>query len=243
MALYNVDAIVIGTSNWGEADKLITFFSRDRGKIKAMAYGCRRTKSRLSLVAQLFSVVNIQLAQGQRLDIVRNCDHKGFLVDFATDFVALAYASFVAEFVSEIFEEKQPQKEVYDKLLLIIPIIGKHNPRVVAVAAFFQLLEYTGSQLQYENCVSCGKKIAGDSYFSCSEGGALCSDCAKGQEKPYIAPVRKLIVQLMKLDWQNLSSFKVQGKDLQTAEKIMVEYLELVLEKRLKSLDFIEQIT
>lgn len=243
MALYNVKAIVLGAVNWGEADKLITLFSRDKGKIKAAAYGCRRTNSRLAFAAQLFSILDLQLAEGQRLDIIKNCDHNGFLADFSYDYTAFAYASFVAEIVSEIFEENQPQAQVYDKLLQIIPAMLKRNPRVAALAAFFQILEYTGSQLQYENCVICGEKIKGDAFFSCEEGGAVCNKCKTNEKIIYPAKVRLFILHLLKLDWNDLQPFKIQAKDLLAAENIMLDYLEIILEKHLKSLDFIKQIT
>lgn len=246
MALYNIKAVVIGAVNWGEADKLITLFSRDKGKVKAVAYGCRRAKSRLALAAQLFSVLDLQLAEGQHLDIIRNCDHLGFLADFSADYVALAYASFVAEFISEVFEEHQPQPEVYDKLLAVIPAMLKRNPRVTALAAFFQILEYTGSQLQYENCVICGQEIEDDAFFSYGDGGAVCTDCKNKNNQvdiAYVKAVREFILYLLKLNWEKPAHFNVQAKTLLAAEKIMLEYIKFILDKQLKSLDFIRQIT
>ncbi|WP_196611252.1 DNA repair protein RecO [Pectinatus brassicae] len=55
MALYTTKAIILGAVNWGEADRIVTFFSRERGKIKAgAAYGCRRPRSRLATISQIF---------------------------------------------------------------------------------------------------------------------------------------------------------------------------------------------
>ncbi len=242
MAFYNTRAIVIGAANWREADRIITLFSRDKGKIKSAAYGCRRIKSRLAPVSQLFSVADVQLTEGQQIDVIKNCDHIGFLADFSIDYTALAYASFVAEFVSEVFEAGQPQPQVYDKLMNIIPAMLKHNPRIAALAAFFQILEYTGSQLQYENCVACGKKIIGDAFFSYREGGVLCRDCNIDGKIEYPEKVRELILQLRQLDWTKPEPFRIQAKTLLTAENIMLDYVKFILEKQLKSLDFIKQI-
>ena len=242
MALYNTRAVVIGAANWREADRIITLFSRDKGKIKSAAYGCRHTKSRLASVSQLFSIVDVQLTAGQQIDVIKNCDHAGFLADFSADYTALAYASFVAEFVSEVFEAGQPQPQVYDKLLNIIPAMQHHNPRIAALAAFFQILEYTGSQLQYENCVVCGKKTIGDAFFSYKEGGVVCKDCSIDGKIEYQEKVREFILQLLQLDWTKPEPFHVQAKTLLAAENIMLEYVKFILEKHLKSLDFIKQI-
>ena len=242
MALYNTKAIILGAVNWGEADRIVTFFSRERGKIKAAAYGCRRPRSRLASISQIFSIVDVQLSAGQRLDIVRNCEHNGFLADFSLDYTAFAYASFIAEFITEIFEEGQVQNEVYDKLLQIIPAMVKRNPRIVALAGFLQLLEYTGYQLHYDKCVNCGTDVMADAFFSYEQGGVICSQCHTDKHIVFTATVRNLILHLKALCWEKLESFNIQGKDLLAAEAIMLKYIEFILEKKLKSLEFINQI-
>ncbi|MBB5337081.1 DNA repair protein RecO [Pectinatus brassicae] len=242
MALYTTKAIILGAVNWGEADRIVTFFSRERGKIKAAAYGCRRPRSRLATISQIFSIVDVQLSSGQRLDIVRNCEHNGFLADFSLDYTAFAYASFIAEFVTEVFEEGQVQTEVYDKLIQIIPAMVKRNPRIVALAGFLQLLEYTGYQLHYDKCVVCGTDIQDDAFFSYEQGGVICNECHNDKHIILAENVRRLILHLKVLQWDKLQSFNIQGKDLLAAEAIMLNYIEFILDKRLKSLDFINQI-
>ena len=71
MAQYTTEAIILGEKNWGDADKMLQFFSRDRGKIKAAAFGCRRPKSALAGAMQMFNVVELSLTEGSRVDTVR----------------------------------------------------------------------------------------------------------------------------------------------------------------------------
>ena len=71
MAQYTTEAVILGVKNWGDADKMLQFFSRDRGKIKAAAFGCRRPKSALAGAMQMFNVVELSLTEGHRVDTVR----------------------------------------------------------------------------------------------------------------------------------------------------------------------------
>ena len=76
MALYSTEAIIIGAKNWGETDRIITLLSPEKGLIKATAFGARRPKSQLAGALQLFNIVEIQLAAGERIDTVRQCSLK-----------------------------------------------------------------------------------------------------------------------------------------------------------------------
>lgn len=73
MAQYTTEALIIGIKNWGEADKIITLLSPERGRIKAAAFGCRRPKSALAGSLQMFNQVEVQVREGDRLDTIRSC--------------------------------------------------------------------------------------------------------------------------------------------------------------------------
>ena len=71
----------------------------------------------------------------------------------------MAYASFIAELAKELCSEDEPQAEIYEKLLKILPCLTKFNPRICALASAYQIFEYTGCQLHYSQCALCGSKI------------------------------------------------------------------------------------
>ena len=171
MALYTTEVLVIGVKNWGNADKIVTLLSPEYGKITAAAYGCRRPKSPLASSMQLFSWLDVQLSRGERMDTIRQCEHKGFFAGLYEDLTAMAYGSFIAEFAKELCSEDEPQAEIYQTLLKILPCLTKNNPRICAVASAYQIFEYTGCQLHYDKCTLCGTKITGDAYFNPQQGG------------------------------------------------------------------------
>ena len=139
MAQYTTEALIIGIKNWGEADKIITLLSPERGRIKAVAFGCRRPKSTLAGSLQMFNQVEVQVREGDRLDTIRSCSLLRAYRVMSTDFTAMAYGSFVAETASRLAIENFPQQEMYSRLQEIFEAFGRRNPRVAALAAAYQL--------------------------------------------------------------------------------------------------------
>ncbi|MCR5175747.1 MAG: DNA repair protein RecO [Anaerovibrio sp.] len=245
MAQYQTDALVLGVKNWGEADKIVTLLSREQGKIVAAAFGCRRPKSPLAGPLQMFNEISVQLSKGDKLDTVRQCSIKRINRDMSRDFSVMAYGAFVAELAINLSVEGFPQGEMYNRLLEIFAAFGQRNPRVAALGAAFQLLEFSGMQLSYERCIRCNRDIEGDAYFSIEAGGAVSQDMVQADDHDiveYPAAMRTFIGQLLRLNWQEKPSFKVSGKIMIQAEDLILRYLYHVFGKPMKSLQFIRQL-
>ncbi len=242
MAKYRTEALVLGVHNWGEADKMVTLFTRDRGRVRAAAFGCRRPKSALAAGMQMFQHIEAELAEGQRLDTVRQCSILRHYKKLSGDLPVIAYGSFVAELVCELMPEHVPEPEVFDLLLEIFSAFEYRHPRVAALTAAYQLLEYSGMQLSYEHCIHCGKEITENAGFRLREGGAVCHDCAAAEDASYPEAVRQLIVTLRDFDWKEETRIQVKTEALLPAEQMLLEHLLAVLGHPLKSLAFIEQM-
>lgn len=251
MSQYTTEAVVLGTRNWGEADKIITLLSPEKGLIKAAAFGSRRPRSALAGNLQMFNQVEVQLQKGDKLDTVKNCSLLHANRDMSTDFTVMAYGSFVAETAGRLAIENFPQQQMYQRLLEIFSAFAGRNPRIAAEAAAYQLLEYSGMQLGYEYCAQCGCQMEGDGFFDYEAGGALCPKCAdmgrldprKKLVQEYPAGVREFIRQLLQLDWHSRPAFSVKGRIMVAAEGLLLGYLHFIFEKPLKSLEFIRQIS
>lgn len=243
MALYTTEALVLGVKNWGNADKIVTLLSPQYGKITAAAYGCRRPKSPLAAAMQPFCWLDIQLTKGERMDTVRQCEHKGFFSELYTDLTAMAYASFIAELAKELCSDDEPQQEIYQMMLKILPCLTKFNPRICALASAYQIFEYTGCQLHYDKCTLCGTPIDSNAYFNAQQGGVLCDKCRDGKTYNYPTSLRLFIKHLLHLNWDKLERFQVKGADLVQAEQILLNYIQGLIGKPFKSLTFIKQVT
>lgn len=243
MALYKTEAVVIGARNWGEADKMMTFFTLERGILEAAAFGCRRPRSPLAGGMQLFAHLEVQLAEGRRVDTVKQCMQLGHCKKIGEDLQVMAYGAFVAEFLREFMPAGTPEPKAFACLLEVLGAFEERHPRVTALAAVLQLLEFTGLQLRYEHCVHCGSAVVGDAAFAASEGGVLCGDCSKDcNAQPFPKELRQLVLNLRDMDWQSAPGFSVSGRTLVQAESLLLNYLQNLLGKPLKSLEFIQQM-
>lgn len=245
MAGYITEAILLGAKNWGEADKLLHFFSRERGRIRAVAFGCRRPKSPLAGAMQMFSVMELSLTPGTRLDTVRQASVRRRFPHLAEDLLAMAYASFVAELVLELEPEAAANPLLYDWLTDVFAAFQAHNPRLTALASGYRMLDFAGVGFKYETCAKCDAALGGEGFFSAVDGGALCSAC--GPRHPAARPLsdslRRLFLNLTGLDWKAPASFRVRGQDMMAAEDVLLASLRQLLGKDLKSLRFIRQMS
>ena len=242
MASYQTAAVVLGSKNWGEADKMMTLFTYDRGLVEAAAFGCRRPRSPLAAGMQMFSSIEVQLSEGKRVDTVRQCTLKKHYKKLSEDLEVMAYGSFVAEFLREFLPPGQPEPQMFARLLYILESFEVRNPRVTALMAVIQLLEFTGMQLHFEHCLHCGAPVDGEVYLSFNAGGVLCADCREPGAEPLPDSLRRFILELRDYDWENPPELRITGAQLMQAETLFLTYLQNLLGKPLKSLAFIQQL-
>ena len=238
MALYGAEGIVLGARNWGEADKIVTVFTRGQGILRAAAFGCRRPRSPLAGAMQMFVHADLQLAEGARLETVRTASVRDHHAKISLDLASLAYATFVAEVIREFLPEGVSDEAFFDRLTAF----ERRNPRVTALASVVQILAAAGLQQSYERCIHCGKAIEGDAFFLAREGGALCVDCRTEGAVPFPAELRELLIGLQALDWQNPAPLRVRGGVLMAAEAIVLAHVRELVGHPLRSLDFLAQL-
>ena len=243
MALYKAEGYVIGAKNWGETNRMMVFFTKERGIVKAMAFGCRRPRSPLAAGMQMFSLLDMQLAEGKRVDTVRQCAIRHSHQTLREDLSAIAYAAFVAELLRAFLPEGEPEPNAYERLGKIFSSFEWRNPRVTAIAAAFQLMEFTGLQLHYKCCVHCACAVHEDAFFSIEEGGVLCSNCRENGAISFPKELQTLILALRDFDWDTHTSIHIAASLLVQAEQILLAYLEHLLGRPMKSLQFIRQLT
>ena len=156
--------------------------------------------------------------------------------------LTMAYGSFVAEFLREFLPPGQAEPQMFGRLLYILDSFEVRNPRVTALMAMIQLLEFTGMQLHFEHCVHCGQVVDGDAFFSVSAGGILCPECQEPGAPPFADDLRRFILALRDYDWEKPSELKITGSLLMQAEHLFLTYLQSLLGRPLKSLAFIQQL-
>ncbi|MBW2148392.1 MAG: DNA repair protein RecO [Deltaproteobacteria bacterium] len=183
MPLYSTEAVVIRTRDYRESDRIVTFFTRDFGKISGIARSARRSTKRFSGSLDLFCHVMVQFFEKRSQNLVRveGCDLLAHFHHIRQDVRKMAHMSYLVELILLMAPEREKQAELFD-LLLQVQGVFNTGPYSSQKALFFEMrfLALLGYAPHLNNCLSCGAGIeSGRSFgFHPERGGLLCSRCA-----------------------------------------------------------------
>ncbi|MGI6130027.1 MAG: DNA repair protein RecO [bacterium] len=178
MALYTLEAVVIRSRNLGEADKIVTFYSHERGKIRAVARGARRPRNRLRAGAEVFTHGQYLLFANQGLDTISQCEIITSHRQLREDLIKSAGGVYVLELFDVLTEEGEPRGDLFPFLLAILKaLVYTDDMELTLRAAEVGLLARLGYLPQLEMCVNCGVAIGETASFSVSQRGVLCPAC------------------------------------------------------------------
>jgi DNA repair protein RecO (recombination protein O) len=175
--LYRVNAIVIRRANLGEADRLVTFFTQEKGKIRAVARGARKATAKLSAATELFNVVRLQIARGKSLDLVAQCETVEVFLPLRQDLARFHLASVAAELCDILFEEFSPHGESYGAFLAALRQMSSGEAATALMRFVMQLAQEAGFAPQLYKCAVCDKDPI-NPRFSPNAGGLVCGSCA-----------------------------------------------------------------
>lgn len=248
MSLYKTDAIVLRHYELGEADKIIVLYTKERGKVKAVASGVRKTKSRLAGGLELFTYNDLLLYQGKSLANVSQCDIKESFASLRSDLFKMAYASYLAEIVNEFTVEEEKNEPLFALLLTSLYLLaGKGDSELITRFFELRLLNLLGYRPEIAGCVDCGKELTQleELKFSSQAGGLVCTECALPYK--YAMKINRGAVatmrRLLEIHYKKLDRLKVPDKIRKDLAKIIPNYLQSIIEKKLQSLDFIKTLT
>ena len=242
---YVIDAILLAVRDAAHADRVVTLFSRQQGRLTAAAYGARRGKSRLGGCLQPFAVVRLSLVQnGGAMPSVSQCETIQSFRPLREDVERLAYASILAEMAAELWPEHQGDAAVYDMLQDAFHTMCSRNPRLTALACGWQLMARAGYLPSYGECLACGLPFSGTSshVFSDAMGGAVCCGCQDGPAESFSPDMAALLERMLCLNWREPGQFSVAAGTLAAMECVFASYVTYHLERPLKSLAFIRQM-
>ena len=244
METFTVEAVVLKTDDFGDANRVVTLFTKEYGKIEANAYGCRRARSPLSGALQMFNHISAELVHGSKVDTIREADIVNFYDALTADLERLAYASFFFEIVNRMTFPRQQELETFDLLIKSLPVLSKRNPKVAALIGACQFMETSGVQLNFERCVHCGTLIEGDAAISILDGGAVCMNCIDTAQdaRPYPEALRKTFETMLGFDWREDTRLSFNSRQLNTAENFFIDYVQSIIGSNLRSVQFIREL-
>ena len=243
MSVYRDQAIVLRTQKLGEADRIITLFTREHGRIKAVAKGVRRTKSRWGARLEPASHVDLQLYSGRSLDTVTQAvSIENFGDVLSLDYQRWTVASAILE-AAERFTSQEHEPALQQYLLVVGSLKAlaheTYDASLILDAYLLRSLAVAGYAPSLMNCSRCDTP-GPHKYFSLVGGGSVCNTC-----KPSSAPTPhpetlELMQQLLSGDWA--SAMDSDTRFRREASGLIAAYLQWHLERGLRSLPLVERI-
>ena len=240
MATYKTKGIILKRSNFGEADRLVTILTENHGKIRVLAKGSRKIKSKLAGHLELFCLSKIILAEGRNLDIVTDAKITKCFLNLRGNLAATHLANYLAEVIDKMTDEGERHAEIFVLMEeLLDEIDGENTPLVIS---YFELkfLTELGYEPQVYHCVLCKKDlIDGKNYFSFTESGVVCPKCHNHDLEISIDTI-KLMRLFLKHRLDYLKKVNINDKLLKQISNITEKYLRTIHQKEFNSRRFLK---
>ncbi len=243
---YRCEAIVLRRSDFGEADRLLTLYTREFGKIRAIAKGARKPQSRKTGHVELFMQTRFFLARGRDLDIITQAEAVQTFDALRTDLVRTTYAAYVVELLDRFTPEEDRHSGLYDLLRDALGWLASEvDLRLPARYYELRLLSLVGYQPQLFRCVVSGAPVQEEAQFLSPELGGLIAPGHEDEDRsarPISAVAVKVLRYLQTRSWDTVRFLRLQGALHRELEATMHAYLTYLLERQLKSVAFLARL-
>lgn len=240
------EAVVLRHSDWGETDRLLTFYTRERGKLRAIAKGVRKLHSRKAGHLEPFMRTQLMLARGRDFWLVTQADAQAYFIELTEDLMRTAYAAYLSELVDRFTIEDEPNHHLYGLYTESLQRLAKEeDPYLALHYAEMHMLDLFGFRPELFYCVKCSRPIqAEDQFFSADLGGVVCPACEAGQSglRPVKMETLKYLRHLQRSNWPQARKAQIEKGIRQSLDALMQHYITYVLERSLNTPDFLRQI-
>jgi DNA repair protein RecO (recombination protein O) len=228
-------AIILSKKDVGEADRIYTFYTKEAGKIQALAESVRKPQAKLAGHLENFVLTDISMVRKRGLGKITGSVVENNFTDIRNNLDALNIVFETLKVFDRLvgFEEKDPR--IFELLKEYLEAIDnakqKEKSELLSQGFFFQLLNILGYKIETSQCVSCREKIAeGENFFSAEEGGVVCALCARksGKAVKISDNVIKIIRIFSASGIKSLVKLKVGDKELKNLKLISGEFIRWI---------------
>ncbi|MCB0228536.1 MAG: DNA repair protein RecO [Anaerolineae bacterium] len=243
--LYRADAIVLKRRDHGEADRLLTVFSAQHGKLVLLAKGVRKTRSRKAGHVELFTYSTILIAKTRTWDLVTQAETVETYLGLRDDLSRTAQAYYVAELLDSFTQESDSNPPMFLLLRDTLNRLATVRDESLAIAVRFyelRLLGLAGYQPELFRCIECEDELQPvTNYYSTAGGGVLCPRHGEGQigAEPLNLALFKTLRFMQTRDWDTVERLSLSPGLHTELERLLQATMVYHLERSLRSPVFI----
>jgi DNA repair protein RecO (recombination protein O) len=255
---YQTQGIILKQTKLGEFDRIVTIYTPEFGKLRAVAKGACRPKSKLGGNVEPLTHSLMLMAKGRNLDIVTQSQTINGFLALKSNLWRMACGLYVLELIDSFAVEGGENRPLFDLLLEILQQLSEPDSSEIALRYFeLHLLHYLGYRPQLRRCVDCDSPVKPVvNFFSPSKGGLLCPHCSSEENHRYeqieaipAKPSLPLSVQALKVlrlwqscDYATARRVKVKPELSGELERVLCDYIRYILQRELKSLAWLRQL-
>lgn len=223
---FKTDALILLSRPWGEADRIITFLSWERGKFAAVAKGARKTKSKLAAGVDLFTYGHYQFYQGPNLATLTGQEVKEHFKFFRENPELYPYGLYLAELAGRLIGGEEPSDGACALLLDGWRLLGENvNPILLCRAFELKFMDITGHCPFLRGCLHCGADSA--ELFSPQQGGLVCRACGNAPDGFRVQPgTVALARRLLQASLSQVKLLRPQAEQLNTLARVTAAFLQ-----------------
>jgi DNA repair protein RecO (recombination protein O) len=239
-------AIVLYAVNYGEADRIVTLFGRETGRVSALARSARKSQRRFAGGLGLGAVGVAALRERGTAEVLTlesfsasNGDH----IALGADVARMAHAAYAAELVARLCAPRQAEPAVYDWLAAMLDRLARGAATAERLRVFeMGLLRALGFQPVVDRCAVCGTAAAAAFRWDPDRGGAICAGCAR-RGRPVGPETRAALARISSASLDEAERIQLPADVNRACREALGEIINQHLTGPLKSLEFIAKLS
>ena len=232
--LYKDEGVVLKTIKLGEADRIVTLYTRETGKVRAVAKGIRKTKSRFGGRLEPFTHVQLLIYKGRNLDTITSADIITSFDEVRRDYLKITSAAALTDIVEKMTPDREPAPSVYSLLRHGLAAVADGGGAPVVPAFLVKLLSISGYHPSLSICAGCGSESELGA-FSAAFGGVVCKGCWQQDRDAYRLSYDHVALMSRLLN-NDLGADRAEERLTFEVTQVLRRYAEYHLERPLKSL-------
>ena len=240
------DAIILRHLDYGEADRIVTFFTPDHGRRKGFARGAKKSRKRYGPGLELFAQVKIHWVppkSGELLSL-REVELVDLRAGLRNDLEAMALAGYGCELVEELIGDDPGHPETFFLLQAFLDHLATHGSTPEARMLFeLRLLNHVGYVPHLLHCSECDGELPEGVAFDAARGGSLCLDCATpGVGLRMARMTLGSLAKILHSPDENFADIRLSPQTLREGGAAIFSAVKVHLQRPLRSLSFLEQL-
>jgi DNA repair protein RecO (recombination protein O) len=241
MRIVTCETLILGVSDYREADKIVTCFTLEQGKLTGLARGAKQSRKRFGGALEPFARLQLQLSLKEGLATLNGADIINVYPAIRQDLAKIGSAGNACELTERLTPEGEPNQRLFRLLAAYLEYLDKF-PYAPSDRRFFtiNLLKVTGYQPALEQCATCGADLtAASRFYQAPTGGLLCGRCGPGN-RPVAAQTVALFRQALKTG--RFGVLRFSAAELAEADALLDAAIAPHLNRPLKSSTFLREI-